>query len=69
MNLRVIEKKVLGALLILANDQMEVKASKGEIAKVMGYKKTGGAITFAIDALEMKNHITILDKGLYKILL
>ena len=68
-NLRTVEKKVLGALLILADDDMTVKAPKSKIAEIMGYKKTGGALTFAIEALEMKNYIATIGKGQYKVLL
>lgn len=68
-NLRTVEKKVLGALLILADDDMTVKASKSKIAETMGYKTTGGALTFAIEALEMKNYIAAVERGHYKVLL
>lgn len=68
-NLRTVEKKVLGAMLILADDNMTVKASTSKIAEVMGYRKTGGALTFAIEALEMKNYIATIEKGHYKVLL
>lgn len=69
MELRVIEKKVLGALLILSNEVLEVKTSNAEIARTMGYKASGGAITFALDALEMKNYINLEGKGHYKVLI
>lgn len=68
-NLRTVEKKVLGAMLILANDEMVVKARMIDIARAMGYKEAGGALTFAIDALEMKNIISKEGQGKYKVLL
>ena len=64
----VIEKKILGALLILANDDMEVKATFRDIAKIIGYKEVGGAMTFAIKLLEINNYINVLGKGKYKVL-
>jgi hypothetical protein len=48
---------------------MNVDASKKVIAQTMGYKSGGGAITFAIDALELKNYITKLGHTHYKVLL
>ena len=68
-NLRTVEKKVLGAMLILADDDMNVKTSMKQLAETMGYKKAGGALTFAIEALEMKNYIATIGKGQYKVLL
>lgn len=67
-NLRQVERKVLGALLLLCDDNMFVEATHQEIAEAMGYKSQGGAITFAIQALDMKNFISS-DKGQYKVLL
>lgn len=68
-DIRIIESKVLGAMLILADDNMELEASNKKIAEIMGYKTSGGAITFAIDALEIKNYISRLGKWRYKVLL
>lgn len=68
-NLRTVEKKVLGAMLILANDDMVVKAKMLDIARAMGYRAVGGAITFAIDSLEMKNLISKEEQGVYRVLL
>jgi hypothetical protein len=67
--LRPIERKVLGALLILCNQGMEAKASTTEIANTMGYKQAGGAITTAIYALEIKNFLSVIERGVYKILI
>jgi len=67
-NLRTIEKKVLGAMLIHADDSMFVNVTMKTLATTMGYKTVGGAITSAIQALEMKNFITS-DAREYTILL
>lgn len=67
-NLKQVERKVLGALLLLCDDNMFVKATHKDIAEAMGYKSVGGAISFAIQALDMKNFISS-DKGQYKVLI
>lgn len=67
-NLRTVEKKVLGAMLIHTGEDMMVNAKMVQLAHTMGYKAVGGAITFAIQALEMKNFISKED-GRYKVLL
>jgi DNA-binding MarR family transcriptional regulator len=67
--LGVVEKKVLGALLILSDSNYTVTATQSEIARIMGYKKPGGALTFALKSLEMQNHITKTKDGRYKVLL
>lgn len=58
-NLSVIERKMLGALIQLMNDEMFVHVSMIDLARRMGYTATGGGLTFALQALEMKNHIAI----------
>lgn len=68
-NLRTIERKVLGALLVLADNEMNVIAKHNDIVGVMGYKKTGGIVTYALQSLEMKNYIQINDKGNYTVLI
>lgn len=67
-NLGTVERKVLGAMMVLASDDKIVNASKNTIAKTMGYKTVGGAITFAIKILERDNFIVQLEQGRYKIL-
>lgn len=64
MNLSTVEKKVLGAMLIHTNNDMVVSVPLRVLASTMGYKAVGGALTFAIQALEMKNFIT-QDDGKY----
>lgn len=68
-NLNKVEKKVLGAMLILADENMSVQANMTKIANIMGYKASGGAISFAIQALEMKNYIAIKRKCEYQVLI
>jgi hypothetical protein len=67
-NLRTVERKLLGAMLIHANDEMEVQCNMTTLASTMGYKRTGGAITFALQMLEMKNFIESNERK-YKVLL
>lgn len=65
----IVERKILGALLLMCNDNMEVSCTLRSIADVMEYKTVGGAMTYALEMLEMKNYIVKLEKGRYKILL
>lgn len=67
--LGVVEKKVLGAMLILANEDMEVRCRLKDIADKMGYAAVGGAMTFAIRLLETHNYIRIIGKQHYQVLL
>lgn len=64
-----VEKKVLGALLILADEHNTVEASIAVIAKRMGYKRGGGIISYALQALEMKDYIIKQEPGKYLIIL
>lgn len=69
-----VEKKVLGALLILADTnkdgELVTSATSARLAEVMGYKRSGGVITYALRILEMKNIIAPFGKkGTYKILI
>lgn len=69
MDLGGVEKKVLGALLILSDRNFEANATLSQIANQMGYKKPGGALSFALKALEMQNHIAVIGKNKYKVLI
>lgn len=69
VRLGVVEKKVLGAMLSLADGDMEVRATLQQLANKMGYAAVGGAMTFAIKLLETHNHIRILGKRHYQVLL
>jgi hypothetical protein len=68
-SLGTVEKKVLGAMLILADDNHIVNATAVKLADVMGYKRSGGAITFAIRILEINNFIVTLSPRRYRILI
>lgn len=62
-NLGEIEKKTLGAMLMMSDNDGNVEAFSIEIAHKLGYKAMGGAITFALKSLEMNNYIAIMQKG------
>lgn len=66
-HLGVIEKKVYGALLMLSNGENVVTASNQQIARKMGYKRSGGAISFALKSLEHHNHIEKRPDGSIKV--
>lgn len=68
-NMGLVEKKVFGALLVLSDSNHIVRASKEKIARAMGYKRSGGAITFALKNLELTNHIVKIEEGKYKVFL
>lgn len=55
-------------MLINSNEEMIVQGNLGTLADTMGYKAVGGAITFAIQALELKNYIA-KQNDKYKVLL
>lgn len=63
-----VERKVLGALMLLTDDDYIVRAKLKDIAKAMGYKGGGGVITYALQSLDMKNHISI-ESDQYKVLI
>lgn len=68
IGLGVIERKVLGALLILANENNTIEATLEVIAQTMGYKSAGGALTFALKSLERENYIAHTGKHEYRVL-
>lgn len=67
-HLSVVERKVLGAFLLMSGNDMTVTAKLIEIAKMMGYKDVGGVITYAIRSLDMKNYISS-ENGKYTVLI
>lgn len=69
-NLGTIERKVLGALLIATdnNNNNTVKITQNEIADLIGYKTSGGALSFAIKILERDNFLICTGKSTYKLL-
>lgn len=66
-NLGVIERKVLGALILLSDKNNVAKVKTSQIVNAMGYKNSGGAITFALKSLEYNNHIEKQPDGSYKV--
>lgn len=66
-NLTSVERKVLGALLINADDNLYAKVTLAKIAITMGYVKGGGQISSALRALELQNMIAKIDNYGYKI--
>lgn len=68
-NLGVIERKVLGALLICSDTDKIATCLMIDIADLIGYKASGGALTFAIKILIRDNYIIKLGKGKYKLLI
>ena len=67
-NLGVIERKVLGALMIKANEDGIVRTTMQDLAEAMDYKKSGGALTFALKILERDNFVVHTAKRTYKLL-
>jgi hypothetical protein len=67
--LGVIEQKLLGSMLLLANDEGKLTANNTVLARKMGYKTSGGSITYAIKMLEINNYITKTNEGEYKVLI
>lgn len=68
-NLGLIEKKVLGALIVIMDENNIAKATLKDIASIMGYKDSGGAMSFALKVLERDNFLVRQDQSLYKILI
>jgi len=68
-NLGVVERKVLGALLLLADENCIAKATKKEIADRMGYSQPGGTITYALRILQRDNYIVNPTARQYQILI
>lgn len=57
MTMNKTQRRILGAMLALAGDDMHIKSTVTELAKHAGYKATGGVITYAIEFLEYHNKI------------
>lgn len=68
-NLGVVERKVLGALIIMANENKVAIATMEDIAYKIGYKRSGGALTFAIRILERDNFVVRVKPRTYKLLI
>lgn len=70
-NLGTVERKVLGAMLIIADNTKNniVKVSMNEIANLIGYKTSGGALSFAIKILERDNFLICTGRSTYRLLI
>lgn len=69
-NLGVVEKKVLDAMMLMANNNNIVKTTIKNIAETIGYKQSGGAITFALKILERDNFVERLpEKKTYRLII
>lgn len=68
-NLGVVDRKVLGALLLLADENNVVHTTIAKIADMMGYAQPGGTISYALRILQRDNYIVVPQKQMYKILI
>lgn len=64
-----IERKVMGAMLIMTDENNIAKVTLQDVANLIGYKKTGGALSFAIKILERDNYLVKIASQTYKILI
>lgn len=64
-----VERKVMGAMLIMADEDNIAKVTLQDVADIIGYKKTGGALSFAIKILERDNYLVKIASQTYKILI
>ena len=55
--MRKTQRRVLAAMLTLADDELKVSSTTSKIALQAGYKEHGGAITSALEFLEYHNKI------------
>lgn len=65
----VIERKVIGAMLIMTDENNIAKVTLQDVADLIGYKKSGGALSFAIKILERDNYLVKIASQTYKILI
>ena len=63
-----VEMKVLQVLKQNCNSNKEAVMTLNKIAIEMGYKKSGGILSYAIQLLVMKGYVEVLGKGRYKVL-
>lgn len=67
--MRKTQRKILGAMLILSDEEMTVDANLKTISLTAGYKQPGGALTHAIEFLERDNKIARKGDGTWVITL
>lgn len=63
-----VEMKILQVFKQNCNSNKEVEMTCSKIAKEIGYKKSGGILSYAIQLLAMKGYIEVLGKGRYRVL-
>ena len=63
-----VEMKILQVLKQNCNSNKEAVMTLDKIAKEIGYKKSGGILSYAIQLLVMKGYIEVLGKGRYRVL-
>lgn len=61
------QRKMLGAMLAMCDDNLLIRASLREITEKAGYKNTGGAHTHAMIFLEQSNKIVKEGENLWRI--
>lgn len=67
-DMTIIERRLLGALIMLADENGVVNASIEHISKTIGYKKSGGYITLALRLLEVQGYIQRIDRATIRVL-
>lgn len=65
--LGVMEKKVLGALIVLSDKDNMVTATLENVANIIGYKKAGGTLTYAMRSLEKDGIIVMVSPRTYEL--
>lgn len=63
-----VEMKILQVLKQNCNSNKEAVMTLDKIAKAIGYKKSGGILSYAIQLLTIKGYIEVLGKGRYRVL-
>lgn len=63
-----VETKILQVFKQNCNSNKEVIMTFDKIAKEIGYKKSGGILSYAIKLLVAKGYIEVLGKGRYRVL-
>lgn len=63
-----IESLILDTLIDLADSGGHVYMTKNKLAKHMGYKRSGGALTLGIKLLSAQGKVAIISKNHYKVL-
>jgi len=65
--MRKTQRRILGTMLTLCDDNMEVEINIPRIAEKAGYSGTGGMITTAVEMLEHHNKIAKTGDGKWRI--